>query len=324
MRSLRLETAGEVVAIETGLPWTGRLLEEAADGTLGSSSTQPTISIKVEAERAPFPTAGFSVLTRGAWSRAGDVVVEDVCGTGLDLRLVVGTDIPKFTFRWRPRLRRRLEGALLPSRFHLLVRAALVQYPVIWWASVQGRAPLHAVACTFGEAVALLAGPGGVGKSTLLKAELEDGGSATSDNLCVGDGRAVWGLVEPMRIEGAGGRNMPHGRAETPLTGRVSQLVPDRIIVVRRGEGDEARLRPCDAETASRSLISGTYMAGELRRFWGFAATLAAGTGVGPSHPPVVEIARSFATRVPCYELDLARRPGSRLAQIVKPMEATA
>src|SRR5262249_48040388 len=150
--------------------------------------------------------AGFSVLTRGAWSRAGDVVVEDVCGTGFDLRVAVQDGTPDFTFRSRPRPRRRLEGKLLPSRFQLLVRAALVQYPVLWWASVRGRAPLHAVACTAGPGVALLAGPGGVGKSTLLSAELEDGGAATSDNLCVGDGHVAWGLVEPMRIEGAAGR----------------------------------------------------------------------------------------------------------------------
>ena len=44
-------------------------------------------------------------------------------------------------------------------------------------------------------------GPGGVGKSTLLAAELAGGGRATSDNLCVSDGREVWGLVEPLRLE---------------------------------------------------------------------------------------------------------------------------
>ena len=36
-------------------------------------------------------------------------------------------------------------------------------------------------------------------------------------------------------------------------------------------------------------------MAGELRRYWSFAATLSAGTGVGNPHPPVMDVASAFA-----------------------------
>jgi hypothetical protein len=323
-RAAMLETAGEVVLVDSALGWVTRLLDEASAGALTSHAISATMAIHVEATTRPFAVAGLIPLTRSAWSREGEVVVEDACGSGFDLHISLAAGRPEFTYRWRPRPTRSGARYLLPSRFQLLAREVLVQYPVMWWASVRGRAPLHAVACTAGDSVLLLAGPGGVGKSTLLQLELADGGRATSDNLCVGDGHLVWGLVEPMRIEGAHGRHVTHGRVEIPLAGRVPKLSPDRIVVVRRGDGDTALTTVCDSETAVRSLVTGTYSAGELGRFWSFAATLAAGTGIGPSHPPVVETARAFAVRLDCCELHLPRRPGVRLTDILNRVEATA
>ena len=324
MIGFELETGGETVHVESELGWVDRLVREAGAGVESGRRSAPTLYVHAERDRRAFPKSGLTVLARGAWSGAREVVVEDVCGTGFDLRLKIDGGLPLLTFRWRPRPSRVLEGQLLPSRFQLLARCALIQYPVMWWAAARGRAPLHAISCTAGDAVPLLAGPGGVGKSTLLQAELLDEASATTDNLCVGDGHVTWGVVEPMRIEGGAGRRMPHGRREVALEGRVAQLIPDRVVVVSRGTGDAARLSPCDPETAIRSLVTGTYMAGELRRLWPFAAILAAGTGCGPSHPPIAETARRFATRLPCYQLELARQPGTRLLQMLKPMEASA
>jgi hypothetical protein len=324
MMHAALETAGEIVDITSEPAWVSRILDEGSDGALQTPDVNSTVTVRIESERGAFPLAGLMVLTRGAWAGGGVLVMEDACGTGFDLRVTVATDRPVFIFRWRPSPRRRLERAALPSRFQLLARALLVQYPVLWWSSVRGRAPLHAIACTAGAAVPLLAGPGGVGKSTLLEAEMAAGASAASDNLSVSDGHTVWGLVEPMRIEGAQGRPMTHGRSERALEGRVAHLRPDRIVVVSRGAADSASLDLCDPATAARSLVTGTYMAGELRRFWPFAATLAAGTGCGPSHPPVLETARGLVARLPCYELRLPRRPGTRLTHILNPMEAIA
>jgi hypothetical protein len=319
-----LETVGEIVAVDSEPGWLTRLLAEASDDALAPRQIAPTMTIRIEATRRPFSITGLSQLTRGAWSRDEELVVEDTCGSGFDLHVRLQGGRPEFTYRWRPRPTRSGARILLQSRFHLLAREVLIQYPTMWWASVRGRAPLHAIACTVGDAVMLLAGPGGVGKSTLLQQELADGGRATSDNLCVGDGRSVWGLVEPMRVEGAHGRRMTHGRVEVPLTGRVPMLTPDHLVVVRRGEGETPHLIACDPETAVRSLVTGTYAAGELSRFWAFSATLAAGTGVGPAHPPITDVARAFAARLNCFELCLPRRPGARLAEMVSRMEAIA
>ncbi|HSS94978.1 MAG TPA: hypothetical protein VLR46_13455 [Candidatus Dormibacteraeota bacterium] len=320
-----LETGGERLQIISALPWVDELIDEAAAGALQHGDSEAaTVIVRVEATNRAFDIASWEPLTRSAWRLREEVVMEDVCSSGFDLRLRCTPDDVEFTFRYRPRLRGHAAAQLLRTRFTLLTRAVLIQYPALWRASLRGRAPLHASACTVGDLRPLLAGPGGVGKSTLMAQELAAGGQAISDNLCVSDGVTVWGVVEPMRIEGGSGRSMPHGRGELPLAGRISSLTPNVLVVLRRGHDEVAYLRFCGTSSVARSLITGTYMAGELRRYWGFAATLTAGTEMGPSHPPVEAIARQLASRLPSVEIVLPRQPGVRLAELLSLMEAIA
>jgi len=319
-----IESCGETVAMHSDIEWVRSLLHESNDGAALPGHGASTMSIHVESTSSAFPLRGLTPLTRTAWSGHGEVVIADVCGSGFDIRLKQAGSRADFAVRWRPGTSRSVARFGLATRFRLLSREALVHYPVLWWASVHGKAPLHAIACTVGGSVVLLAGPGGVGKSTLLQRELADGGSATSDNMCAADGRSVWGLVEPMRVEGDGGARTTHGRIEVALRGRVSYLIPDQVVVVRRGGGETAEMLPCDPEDAVRSLVTGTYAAGELSRFWAYAATMAAGTCIGPVHPPVAEVARGFASRLDCFELRLATTPGTRLSEMVRRAEAIA
>jgi hypothetical protein len=324
MRERRVATSGEQLSIACGLAWVEDLVEEALAGATGSSAATPTVSVQVESSRNAFDVAGWEPLTRGAWARGGDVVIEDVCSSGFDLGLRGDIDRMEFVLRWRPRLRGHVAARLLRTRFILLARAVLLQYPVLWRATIRGRAPLHAVVCTSGRATPMLAGPGGVGKSTLLNLELAAGGRAISDNICVSDGATAWGLVEPLRVEGGSGRTVTHGRREGRIQRRVDSLKPDLLVALHRDSSEEATIRTCDGATAARSLITGTYMAGELRRFWGFAATLAAGTGLGPAHPPVESIATAIASHLPALEIVLPRHPGVRLADLLNRAEVTA
>jgi hypothetical protein len=319
-----LDTAGERLAIECSLPWVGELIEEGSAGELQRIDVDDaSLRVYVEAESAPFRTAGWRLLSRGAWHRNGEVVLHNVCTAGFDLHFRRRAEWTEFTYRWRPPTRDRLAARLLRSRFHLLARAVLMQYPALWWAGTRGRSPLHASACTAGNAVPLVTGPSGVGRSTLLLDELERGGAATGDNIAVGDGTTVWGLVEPVRVEGSGGRRMPHGRGEVPMRNRAAALVPDRLVVLERRPGDETSLSPCSPATAARALVTSTYMAGELRRFWAFAATLAAGSDVGPPHPPVADVAAGFAARLACFALVLGSEP-PRLGETLSSIEVAA
>jgi hypothetical protein len=313
-----LETAGELLEVDCALGWVDELLAEAIGDRDRCGVASATVGVRVERSREAFPVRGWEPVTRGAWRQGTQVVVVNACSSGFDVRLACSSERADFTYRWRPPARERVAARVLPARFHLLSRAVLVQYPAIWWASTRGRAPLHASVCTVGGSGCLLAGPGGVGKSTLLQRELEQGGYAACDNLCVSDGVIAHGVVEPLRVEGGTGRRMPHGRRETALERRVASLEPQRVLVIRRGLGEEGAVRRCDAAEAARSLTAGTYMAGELRRFWGLAATLALASGVGPAHPPVAQVAGEFCRRLPCLRVDVPNRPGPSLGELLK------
>jgi hypothetical protein len=127
-----------------------------------------------------------------------------------------------------------------------------------------------------------------------------------------------------MRVEGGGGRRMPHGRHERPLEARADALTPDCVVVLERGDGSRASLAPCSAEAATRALVTGTYMAGELRRYWQFAAILTAGTERGPAHPPVAEVASTFAARLPAFVMTLGHDRTMRLSQLLQTVAVTA
>lgn len=320
-----LATAGETVAFDSALPWVSELIAEGAAGELQSSgATGPSIRVCVEAESRPFATHGWEVLARGAWRREGEIVVENAATAGFDLHVRCSPALAELTYRWRPPARDRLAARLLRSRFHLLARAVLMQYPALWWAGTRGRAPLHASACTDGAIAPLLTGTSGVGRSTLVLREVDAGGQATGDNLAVGDGKMLWGLVEPLRVEGGGGRRMPHGRNEWSMRGRVETLAPDRIVVLRRAGVDTSVVSRCSTELAARSLVANTYSAGELRRYWSFAAVLGLGTGVGPVHPPVEKVAAAFAGALPSIVLQLGHERQARLADLVDEVAAAA
>ncbi len=320
---LCVRTAGETLAFASDLDWVEELAREALHGASGGSPTaRPSVRVEIERSRRAFPVARWSPVTRGVWSQGGDVVVPDVGTSGFDLLARLGGDVPTFVFRWRPPPRTRAAGLVLRSRQLLLARAVLVQYPPLWVAAGRGVAPLHAPACTAGGAVLMLSGPAGVGKTTLIADALASGGQAVADNVVTSDGRRCWGLVEPQRIEGAGGHRMPHGRGERVMPNRVDGLEPDRILVLRRadhersGPGPRVRVAPCPPDRAARNLVAGTWMAGELRRFWPLAATLALASGRGPVQPPVAEVAAQLAARVPAFEVSLRDLAGVRLADL--------
>lgn len=315
---ITVRTASEVVEIDCALPWLDELIREALHGAYGMGGMQrPTMRLEIERSRDAFPIDQWPSLTRGTWHRNGDLVMRDVCTSGFDLLARPGP-VPTFVFRWRPPPRTRAAATALRSRHVLLVRAALLQYPALWFAGRRGVTPLHAPCCTSGDSTVMLAGPAGVGKTTLIAAALAGGSRANGDNLAAADGVRSWGVVEPQRVEGAPGPRMPHGRGEHALPNRIDVAEPDHLFVLRRGDpAQPVSVRPCPPEVAARCLVTGTYMAGELRRFWPFAATMAAATGIGPAHPPVGEVAARFAERITCVEVSLPRVAGIHLRDLV-------
>jgi hypothetical protein len=319
----QLHTAGERVELTCAVSWIADVITEGAASQLVSpDGAAPDVRVLVERDSVAFDVAGWQVLTRDAWCRQGQVVIRNACSSGLDLRVSAGEPALEVIARWRPSGSGRAVAAVLRARARLLLRAVLLQYPALWRSQQRGRAPLHASVCSLASAAGravLLAGPGGVGKSTLVQRELLSGAVSTCDNVCVSEGQYTWGLVEPLRLPAeahAGkGRRMPYGRRETTWPRRPDRMVPDVLVVLARGA--QPGVTRCDPALAARHLEAGTYMAGELRRYWSFAATLALGTGLGPSHPPVQQIAQKLSARLPCLRVTLGDRPGAPLRELL-------
>jgi hypothetical protein len=311
-------SAGERVTVESELAWAGRLIERALgpiEPSVPPRDYRPTVHLKVEASRASFPVDGLRTITRGAWSDGRRTVLRNVGGSGFDLQLE--TESPQsadatlaVAARYRPAFPTRAANAVLADRFGLLAGQVLVHYPVLWRAGWRGRVPLHVAVVATSEGTALLAGPGGIGKSTVLVELLADGAFATADNLCCADVDRCFGLVEPLRLDrqlAGGGRDRTshgrtsHGRVNQPLPARVAELTPDRLVVLERGPHTE--IAPIAPDEAARTVVTGTYAAGELRRYWAFAATLALATGRGDAHPRIGETARAIAAKLPCLRV---------------------
>lgn len=300
-----VRTGGETVSVAADLPWVGRLLtaQLGVDPAAPADPGDPTVTLRLEASKAAFPRTGLQVVTRGAYARDARVVLEDAGGSGFDLCLDASGEVLDVRARYRPAASTRAANLALARRFGLLATQVLVHYPVLWRAGWRGRVPLHASVLATPWGTPLLAGPGGVGKTTILSAALRDGATATADNLCCADATTCFGLVEPLRTDadGGGGRRTSHGRVSRPFGAREASLEPDRVVVVGRAE--RTSVEPMAPDDAARALTAGTYAAGELRRYWAFAATLALATGRGPAHPPVGEVAAGYTAGRPCLSV---------------------
>lgn len=324
--ALHVTTAGAAVTVEDLTGRHAAPLARAAGTHSGPPHADPDVRVVVEPGHRPFDTTGLRPVTRGVWSGEDAVVLDSVGGSGFSQSWRIHTDALGGTrlevrARWAPSPVERAAAALR-SRADALRAQVLLHYPALWWAVTRGMAPLHVSCLEVDGAVVVLAGPGGVGKTTLVADALAHGARATCDNVAVSDGKVALGLREPLRLAvadggSATGARTTHGRRAMGWSGQVPELRPDLVVVVRRG--DAPLVRPVDPMTARRALVAGTYAAGELRRLWTLTAVLGLATGTGPVHPPVDAIAQRMTSALPCLELQLGRVPGLPLQTLLAP-----
>lgn len=269
----------------------------------------PDLRVVLERSRRPYDVRGMRPVTRGVWfDGSGRLVVEDAGGSGFAQHWTFGAGPVVLRARWAPGPRARLAARALPTRFRALRAQVLLHHPALAWGTLHhGWAPVHVSTLRVGHQVVLLAGPAGVGKSTLVAREVLTGAEATCDNVAASDGTYVHGLAEPLRLprsRAAHGPAAAHGRVEVPWPRRAPVLRPDLVVVVERAAtGSLSRIEP---DVARRAISAGTYHAGELARLWPTVATLALALGRGPVHPVVDEIAGRLAAAGPCLRLVVA------------------
>ena len=318
-----LTTAGERVVIDCALPRLSSLIESAAAGELRDATTAAqTIHLEIQADRRPFGHSGWTLVTRGAWAAPPRVLVADACSSGFDLLVDPRGPTLHVTARYRPTPRTRAANMALASRFRLLAAQTLLHYPALWWASLRGRVPLHVSVMSGSDGVTMLAGPGGVGKSTLLSAGLPHGEVATADNLCACDTRTAYGLVEPLRVEGGrpggSGGSGTHGAAGA--AGRTRTAARSTRCLAGSRPSSRTGSWSCAAPTRmSNGPRSGRSRQVRQRGSWSRVPTwpancgasgrcparLRSGPGWGRAHPEVASVAAALATRLPCLEVRL-------------------
>lgn len=198
----------------------------------------------------------------------------------------------------------------------------LLYYPALWWLERnRGFHPIHAGAVAMrGGGVIVVAGPSGVGKSTLTVALAgEPEAALLSDGFVLHDGDDMRALYEPMLLsdwsqqwlgEGAqparritwrycldrSGFHWPQER----LThgGRAELLILPRRV-------SSAYVRRLSAAEAHGQISARDQIVNDLRRYWAFAAVLEA-FAPGPLMYEREKQIEALTARVPCYELGLA------------------
>ena len=282
-----LDTAGERLAIECALAWVAELIAEGAAGELRRSSAADALrpGPRRGRPRHAFDTDGWQPLTRGAWRRDGEVVVENVCTAGFDLHLSCTggarrLHLPLAPARARPRRRAHAALALPPARPR---RADPVPGALV--GRTRGAPRCTPPPAPPELATPLLTAPSGVGRSTLIARGARGGRRwppATTSAVGDGDDR----LGSRRAAAGRGRRRTAACRtaaSEAPMRAAPRRSCPTALVVLERGRAERSRRSsPAAPTTAGAALVTSTYMAGELRRYWAFAATLAAGTGLGP------------------------------------------
>src|SRR3954467_5198207 len=115
----RSQTAGETIAFASCVDRIEALIATCVQPL--DRTRDASLSIRIEADRAPFATEGWEVLARSAVIRDGTVVLHDVCTSGFDVRMRASSTSAEFVFR-RTRSHSTLLNAVLPARGKLIAR----------------------------------------------------------------------------------------------------------------------------------------------------------------------------------------------------------
>lgn len=217
----------------------------------------------------------------------------------------------------------------------------LVYYPCFWWLEHQGLChPIHAGGVQFPTGVVAMAGPSGVGKSTLVAGLASDPTARLlSDTFLLHKGASVRAVPEPLLLD-QWSRGWMGGRAAAalrPIQHRYSlnrdgfhwpddQLVPggDVRLLVFPQRATAHYVRPLPPRQAQGRIRAGDLIVNDVRRYWAFASVLE----VLDPNPLVQAREESLAKlvdTVPAFEVGLtAEVPRDEMAGLIDHLLATA
>lgn len=224
----------------------------------------------------------------------------------------------------RDRLRRVWERRALDARrekrFATLLYY-LAYYPAMWWLENHAAThPLHAAGVAGERGAIVLAGPSGVGKSTLTVALTAAGGNPLSETFLLHRGRDLVAVPEPVLLDTFSQRWLGDGAAQLGrapgsfvferdgfhLEHNVRQAPAAAIVLPRRAS--PAGIAPLTPAVAHRRISGGHQLVKDMRRYWAFAAAFENLGSASEAEALMLQRERALAAlvaAVPCWELRL-------------------
>jgi hypothetical protein len=232
--------------------------------------------------------------------------------------------------RWM-RLMLGLGGKASQERIYATLIYYLVYFPLLWHIErTRQWYPLHASAVAWPQGAIILAGLGGVGKSTLTLSFLSDSHARLlSENLILHNKERVYAFLEPIHLDdrsremltSLNGRLKPtgctysHNRQsyEVPPSARVQSATPCAFFTLRQGR--VLGLRSMSAKETLDIVLSSDALAREINEYTQQTAVLNLLSPIAGSLQGRIDALRKLLGQVACYELTI--RPGEKLDQAV-------
>jgi len=207
----------------------------------------------------------------------------------------------------------------------------LVYFPLLWYIErARQMYPIHASAVAWPQGAVILAGLGGVGRSTTTLAFLSDPDARLlSENLILYDKTRVYAFPEPICLDNRSrallislnGRLKPTGRSyprnrqgyKVPTSARVQSATPRLFCSLRQGRDVDLSL--ISAEKALAILMSSDMLARELNEYAQQAAAFNLLSSGADSLQQRIESLKRLLKRIPCYELTI--KPDEDLSNVV-------
>lgn len=196
----------------------------------------------------------------------------------------------------------------------------LVYYPCFWWLERERDLhPIHAAGVDVGRGVIVLAGPSGVGKSTLVAGVASSPAARLlSDTFLLHQGQHVYAVPEPLLLDGwsrdwlgAATESLRAIRHRYSLGRNGFLWRSDRLsdggdvgLLLFPERAPRHYLRALTPEQACGRMRAGDLIVNDLRRYWAFAAATELLDPTPVVHAREVNLARLVAV-TPTYEIGL-------------------
>jgi hypothetical protein len=231
----------------------------------------------------------------------------------------------------RTKLLLGLGGKACRERVYAMLIYYLVYFPLLWHVErTRQWYPLHASAVAWPPGAIILAGLGGVGKSTLTLSFLSDPHARLlSENLILHDKDKVYAFLEPIHLDGRSremlanlngrlkstGWAYSHNRQsyEVPSSARVQSATPRAFFTLRQGR--LLGLRSMSAKETLEVVLSSDALAREINEYTQQTAVLNLLSPAAGSFQRRIDTLRKLLDQVACYELTV--RPGEDLNRAV-------